>query len=111
TSHPLCLTSGFRLLRSAHSFPTRRSSDLPGCFPLVPGLHLLLQVILNADLVDQLELGLDPVDVLLLVVEDAREEGTRDVVLHRRSEERRVGKESRGGRGRDYATKNRETCV
>src|SRR3546814_14159574 len=69
---------------------------------------LALQIVLQADLVDEFDLGFQVVDVLFGVVQDVLEQVARYVVAHRfamrdgffdgslralRSEERRVGKE------------------
>src|SRR5690606_29633068 len=47
------------------------------------GVELLRQVILLADPLDQRQLGLQPVDVLLLGVEDVGEQLAADVVVDR----------------------------
>lgn len=46
-------------------------------------LHLRLQVVLNADLVDQLKLRFQPVDVLFGVVQDVDQNFAADVILDR----------------------------
>src|SRR3546814_7842761 len=43
-------------------------------------LHLALQVTLCADVLDQAELGLQPINVLFLVVQDVLEQVTADVI-------------------------------
>src|SRR5690606_42033927 len=45
--------------------------------------HLRLQIVLQTDLVDELDLGLEPVDVLFSVVKDFLEQIARNVVAHR----------------------------
>ena len=44
--------------------------------------HLRLQVVLEPDLGEQVDLGLEPVDVLLGVVEDVLQDLARDEVAH-----------------------------
>src|SRR5262245_36239799 len=58
------------------------SAGLRRALTAEPGSDLRLQVILQADPVDQLELRLEPVDVILLGVEDALEQVAAHVVLH-----------------------------
>src|SRR5436190_5024541 len=57
------------------------SSDC--CFALAHVAHLRLQVVLQANLGDQVDLRLQEIDVLLGVVEDALQDVARDVVAHR----------------------------
>ena len=59
----------------ANGFPEARRAS-------VGGAHLRLQIVLEADLGEQLDLGLEPVDVLLGVVEDVLQDLARDEVPH-----------------------------
>src|SRR5690349_10807684 len=73
----------------AASASTTAAADMTGL--MMPSLgspaailvvHVRLEVILEPDAVDQRQLGFQPVDVLLLVVQDAFEQLAGDVVAH-----------------------------
>src|SRR6185436_3463645 len=67
----------------AASPPERATTKAATARPVASGLgaiDLLSEVVLGADLLDLVELGLQPVDVLLLAPQDLFEEGARAVV-------------------------------
>src|SRR5687768_287099 len=85
TGNPACPTATMRF----PSIVTDEAKPSPvQIFPLcrwsrasaLVALHLLGEVVLQADLLDQRELGLEPVDVFLLVFEDLLEQAAGVVV-------------------------------
>ena len=77
------LVLGELVLEEQRVFPLERAASCRWVSRRAPGFHLRLQVVLQADLADQLDLRLDPVDVVLGVVEDLLEDLARDVILDR----------------------------
>ncbi len=76
---PECRGLAFLSARAALPSSSGASRALPAS--LFGFLHLLLQIILDAHLVDQAKLGFQVIDVLFLVIEDALEQVTGDVIL------------------------------
>src|SRR6478735_7305878 len=74
---PALIAMKFRKVQKSGALP--RS---PGRARLLGLAHLRLQVVLQADLADQVDLGLEEVDVLFGVVQDLLQQVARDVVAH-----------------------------